>query len=304
MDGKQISRDYESQDSLAYRQAIDTDHKLVRDQISAKLTRFLQYKATGDTANLLPARNELDWLVGHYTRKTGISDHSSRYFLYSGFDPDQAQLKIELDSLIKSLDAIVGKIDFSELELRLDTIKDKAADMVAHYIDNIFPNKFKAQVVACSREAAVRYKDALEEALREQISVLEKENRANVDLETLKELEVAVIISANNNDLPHLRPYTNEQYHDESIDRFKLSFGRQEEEDLDGNVGIIVVTEMLLTGFDAPVEQVRRSFAHRHQIADGHVLNVKWCYLDWSALYGDRSLATMFLGKPFPPVLR
>ena len=34
----------------------------------------------------------------------------------------------------------------------------KSQDMVEHYLTHVFPNGFKAQVVATSREAAVRYK--------------------------------------------------------------------------------------------------------------------------------------------------
>lgn len=38
------------------------------------------------------------------------------------------------------------------------TIAAKAGDMVRHYLTHVFPNRFKAQIVASSREAAVRYK--------------------------------------------------------------------------------------------------------------------------------------------------
>jgi len=48
-----------------------------------------------------------------------------------------------------------------------EVIKDKAKDMVEHYVTHVFPNGFKAQVVAVSRLAAIRYKNAIEDALRE-----------------------------------------------------------------------------------------------------------------------------------------
>jgi type I restriction enzyme R subunit len=41
-----------------------------------------------------------------------------------------------------------------------DLIRDKARDMLRHYVTNILPNGFKAQVVAYSRQAVVRYLDA------------------------------------------------------------------------------------------------------------------------------------------------
>lgn len=42
-------------------------------------------------------------------------------------------------------------------------------DMVAHYLTHVFPNGYKAQVVATSREAAVRYKTYIDEALADAI---------------------------------------------------------------------------------------------------------------------------------------
>lgn len=72
-------------------------------------------------------------------------------------------------------------------------------------------------------------------------------------------METAVVISGNNNDLPHIRPFTDENYHTRSIKRFKMPFDATEGEGaelVDGRVGIIVVNNMLLTGFDAPIEQV------------------------------------------------
>ena len=45
------------------------------------------------------------------------------------------------------------------------TIEAKAKDMVEHYLTHVFPNGYKAQVVATSREAAVRYKKYIDAAL-------------------------------------------------------------------------------------------------------------------------------------------
>lgn len=45
------------------------------------------------------------------------------------------------------------------------TIAAKAKDMVNHYLTHVFPNGYKAQIVATSREAAVRYKKHVDEAI-------------------------------------------------------------------------------------------------------------------------------------------
>jgi type I restriction enzyme R subunit len=135
------------------------------------------------------------------------------------------------------------------------TIEAKARDMVAHYLAHIFPNGYKAQVVATSREAAVRYRTYLCLALADALKALEQANPLNLDLDRLKRLQVDVVISVGHNDLPHLRQYGDRGRHKTSIKRFKMAFG-SEENGVDGNLGILVVNHMLLTGFDAPVEQV------------------------------------------------
>lgn len=135
------------------------------------------------------------------------------------------------------------------------TIEAKAEDMVKHYLEHVFPNGYKAQVVATSREAAVRYKGYLEAALAQAVTDLEKANPNKVDLDQLKAIKVDVIISGSHNDLPHIKAHTEKSKHEATIKSFKLPFGG-EDEGVTGDVGIVVVKNMLLTGFDAPVEQV------------------------------------------------
>jgi len=135
------------------------------------------------------------------------------------------------------------------------TIKAKAKDMIGHYLAHVFPNGYKAQVVATSREAAQRYKKHIDAALAAAIADLEKANPKKLDLDRLKNMTTDVIISGNNNDLPHLKEYSNESKHKTSIKSFKLPFD-SEDEGVKGNMGILIVNNMLITGFDALVEQV------------------------------------------------
>lgn len=135
------------------------------------------------------------------------------------------------------------------------TIEAKAKDMVAHYVQHVFPNGFKAQVVANSREAAVRYKTALEAALTAKIAALEQDNPLLVDIGRLKNLKTAVVISGKHNDELHIKAHTNPADHKRAIKSFKLPFDG-EDEGITGEVGFIIVNNMLLTGFDAPIEQV------------------------------------------------
>jgi type I restriction enzyme, R subunit len=153
---------------------------------------------------------------------------------------------------------ILGRYTWQAYLEAEEVIKDKAKDMIEHYIKHVFPNKFKAQVVAVSRLAAVRYKKALEEALKEKIEELEKSNPDKVDLDTLKKLKVAVVISSSENDDPSIykKEYTDKHEQDKNIKSFKMPFDKVDESGISGDVGFIVVNEMLITGFDAPIEQV------------------------------------------------
>jgi type I restriction enzyme, R subunit len=135
------------------------------------------------------------------------------------------------------------------------TIEAKAKDMVAHYLTHVFPNGYKAQVVATSREAAVRYKKHIDAALAVAITDLEQSNPGKLDLDRLRKLKTDVIISGKHNDLPHLKAYSEKSKHEAGIKSFKMAFG-SEEEGVTGDMGILIVNNMLLTGFDAPVEQV------------------------------------------------
>ena len=100
-------------------------------------------------------------------------------------------------------------------------------DLIDHFTRFIAPNGFKAQVVATSRHAAVTFKETLD--------------RLNAP-------ESAVIMSAGHNDEARLaRWHLRKDEQDRFIERFK---------DHADPLAILVVCDMLLTGFDAPIEQV------------------------------------------------
>lgn len=136
-----------------------------------------------------------------------------------------------------------------------ETITAKAKDMARHYVTEVFPNGFKAQVVASSQESAVRYKTALDKALLEITAELEQDNPTLISLDRLRELKTDVVISGGHNDLPHIKKYADPKRHEAVIRSFKLPFGAQED-GTSGDIGIVIVMNMLITGFDAPVEQV------------------------------------------------
>ncbi|MBS8122503.1 type I restriction endonuclease subunit R [Candidatus Vampirococcus lugosii] len=141
-----------------------------------------------------------------------------------------------------------------------EIIEQKANDMIQYYIDKIFINGFKAQVVVNSRKSAILYKKYLDKAIKQEIEKIKNgisnlKNKDFIDLEILKELETTVIISSNHNDEEFYKKYTNSVIHKTQIENFKKPF-ENKDKNKKSSLGIIIVTDMLLTGFDAPIEQV------------------------------------------------
>ena len=203
--------------------------------------------------------------IDKYTMRQSIEDKVTLEIVYEGRThsaevPDQEGMDIAFADVFSdyNLDERLQILGYGSREAYLEaepTIAAKAGDMVEHYLDHVFPNGYKAQVVATSREAAVRYKKHIDAALANAIARLEKDNPFGLDLDQLRRLESDVIISPRHNDLPYMKAYTERSRHKRSVKRFKLAFGT-EDEGVDGNLGIVIVNNMLLTGFDAPIEQV------------------------------------------------
>jgi type I restriction enzyme R subunit len=203
--------------------------------------------------------------IDRYTMRQSIADKVTLEIVYEGRThnaevPDQAGMDSAFEDVFSeyNLTERLQILGYGSRDAYLEaesTIAAKAKDIITHYLQSIFPNGYKAQVVATSREAAVRYKTHLDLALAETITKLEQSNPHNLNLERLKKLKTDVVISGNNNDLPHLKEYSNSSKHTTTIKSFKLPFDR-EDSGITGEIGIVIVNNMLLTGFNAPIEQV------------------------------------------------
>jgi len=150
------------------------------------------------------------------------------------------------------------------LEAR-QVIAAKARDMLRHYVTTVMPNGFKAQLAAVSRLAAVRYQAALDAARDEIVAELEALAAAPADaraasplapalpyVDRVRRLKFVAVVSGLHNDRPVFRPWTNPVQQELQVADFKKPF---EPERSEGYTAIVVVKNMLLTGFDAPVEQ-------------------------------------------------
>ncbi|SET85318.1 type I restriction endonuclease subunit R [Paracoccus homiensis] len=156
-------------------------------------------------------------------------------------------------------------------------IAEKARDMLRHYVTNLLPNGYKAQVVAYSRTAVIRYHAAFlvaRDELMAEAAALPDHDKAMDDevlctkpavfqalvqawryRDTLEKIEFAAIMSGGNNDDASWKQWTEGSAQETRIKRFKKPLFHKDATKSDP-LAFLIVKSMLLTGFDAPIEGV------------------------------------------------
>ncbi|MFI5808563.1 type I restriction endonuclease subunit R [Streptomyces sp. NPDC051561] len=164
-----------------------------------------------------------------------------------------------------------------------DMIRRKARHMLRHYVEGAMKEGFKAQVVAHSRGIAVRYREALVQARNELVAEVEKAARppartlskaqetpsqdrtpkqrllvsAHRNLALLKAIDFVPVISPDTEDDPAWASWSDGTAQERAIEAFRSPFPEPETLTLQSRpVAVLIVRTMLLTGFDAPIEQV------------------------------------------------
>jgi type I restriction enzyme R subunit len=175
--------------------------------------------------------------IDTYTIEQSVADGATVRILYEGRLPDLHLAGGSLDRMFDREFADRSAEEREAIRRRYGTektvaesqrrIKAIALDIVEHYTQTIQPNGFKAQIVAVSRAAAAIYKQKLDE---------------------LNGPPSAVIISATNDDDADLALHQRTDHERAEILKRFLHKGE--------GPAILIVCDMLLTGFDAPVEQV------------------------------------------------
>ncbi len=166
-------------------------------------------------------------------------------------------------------------------------IEQKARDMIRHFAGVVLPEGFKAQIVATSRQAVITYLDKLALARTELVAELEAVPTATLalpddevnkldartrfllqihpQLPKLRAMEIAAVFSGNHNDPESWWEWADKDKQEVLVQRFKRKFSPAKTDKTDP-LSILIVMNMLLTGFDAPVEQVlyldRKIVAH------------------------------------------
>lgn len=128
----------------------------------------------------------------------------------------------DIEELNAILDRAVNLKNFLKGQAR---IKKVAAYVADHYQKNVEPLGYKAFLVGVDREACSYYKDALDAILPKEYS--------------------EVVYTSNNNDKPHLKKWYLDSKKEKQIRKNFTKFGEYPK--------ILIVTEKLLTGYDAPI---------------------------------------------------
>lgn len=128
----------------------------------------------------------------------------------------------DIEELNKILDRAVNIKNFLKGKARIKKVAQYVAD---HYRENVEPLGYKAFLVGVDREACAHYKKALDEILPPEYS--------------------EVVYTGNNNDSELLKKHHIDEKKEKEIRKNFQRYGEYPK--------ILIVTEKLLTGFDAPI---------------------------------------------------
>lgn len=178
--------------------------------------------------------------LDYYSIQQAIDDGATLPVTYearlSKFFIDEEKLDQQFEELTADLsekerDAVAKKYGKKEAVVKLDKRMEAIArDIVEHYRLYVEPSGFKAQIVCYDREATAKYKKLLDQLIPKEWS------------------EVVYSPGDPNTDREELRKYnTTKAKREKIINEFK---------DPNSSLKFLLVCDMLLTGFDAPVEQV------------------------------------------------
>lgn len=207
--------------------------------------------------------------IDKYRLMDAVEDGTTLQILYEGRTSDAAlnekhAFETKFENLFKNrseeeLLAIKKKYgatgDILEAEQRIEAI---AKDMVAHYLAHIFPNGFKAQVVCHSKLAAVRYQKAIQRALAETVAKLRAEPVPDEErIRRIQFIKAAVVLSSDGtNEAAYITEARKQARAWSAVENFCRPFAFDDPDKPYSGIAFLVVCDMLLTGFDAPIEQV------------------------------------------------
>ncbi|SMG63926.1 type I restriction-modification system, R subunit [methanotrophic bacterial endosymbiont of Bathymodiolus sp.] len=176
--------------------------------------------------------------IDQYKINEAVEDGATVRILYEGREVKTEVAGESLDKLFEEYFADYSEDEKREIKKKYGVekavreaparIRWVCIDLLKHYRDHIQPDGFKAMIVTGSRHAAALYQKTLDE---------------------LDAPPSEVIISGDHNDVPDIAQYTDKTKQKQAIKNFTKPIS-------ECALSILVVKDMLLTGFDAPILQV------------------------------------------------
>ena len=270
---------------------VDEAHRSQASTLHANLMGALPNAArigfTGTPIIMGERKRTLEIFGGYldrYTLTESEADGSTVQILYEGRTTDAAvRGASHMDDLFYRWFADLSEEQRETLQRRYATtaqvleapelIAVKARDILRHYVATVMPDGFKGMIVATSREACLRYHEALRVARDELVAEIDRRRddlaggstvlpdaeesflrAAAGQVDLIRDLEFAPVISGEHNDPPRYAPWTDKGRQAEHIDSFRLPLGPAGEKH--SPLALLIVKSMLLTGFDVPQAQV------------------------------------------------
>lgn len=190
--------------------------------------------------------------MDRYSIEESIKDGATKEIHYEVRLTDWTVANAELDQKFEALfadrspeerKALMGEAKLDAILKHPRRIAQVSEDIAEHFVEHIRPNGFKAMVVCRDKEMCALYKAALDQLLAPEVSLI---------IISEDPIQDMAIVKAH-----HL----GEAQRRKAIEDFKKPAPKtQEERDNPENrfkrVEILIVCDMLLTGFDAPILQI------------------------------------------------
>lgn len=268
-DGKRVKKDIEELEALSEKEnvfvLVDEAHRtqygflagFMRNAIpNAKFIAFTGTPIDKDEKSTLGEFYGGKY-IDKYTIKQSVIDGATLPILYEDGLPE---LYVEKELLDAQFKLLFG----NENEEKQDKLKQKASSLktymlaknrvkriaehiIEHYKNKIYPNSQKAMLVCYSRKQAIEYKKIFEE--------LKKAGVHNF------KTRVVMSFTPKQDPQEFFDFATSENEVKQAIEDFKLGFGNEDDIDVSGrkkvdNTAIMIVSDMLLTGYDVPIASV------------------------------------------------
>jgi type I restriction enzyme, R subunit len=209
--------------------------------------------------------NTSEW-IDTYKIKESVRDRATLNIVYIG-KTNKDKIKDGMQAHFDDVFAKQTKEEREEIQKRygtmqaylenMDRLEKIANDIVEHYVKDILPNGFKAQVVASSVLAAARYENLIMKALKKRIAIEKEKADGERDdrlIEQMAFCDACTVVSAqDNNEVAYIVAASKKAKERNAVENFKKDFDYSKPET---GIAFLCVCDRLLTGFDAPIEQV------------------------------------------------